>query len=171
MLTRPVALWGGREPCLEAEPSALLPPPIKPGSLGNGGWRGGMEEKAFDGGAGEQSRSPGRPDAGIRGRRGQQTAGPSCGSLLFCHLLRDTKHRPPPPSPTSTPRPPGARSQQTFPRPPNCQGALRRRRTPGCVPTRGRTGLAHRCPERARLPPAGGPDPRGSCHLLLQEEQ
>lgn len=87
MLTRPVALRGGREPRLEAEPSALLPPPIKPGSLGNGGWRGGMEEKAFDGGAGEQSRSPGRPDAGIRGRRGQQTAGPSCGSLGLDHCF------------------------------------------------------------------------------------
>lgn len=174
MLTRPVALRGGREPRLEAEPSALLPPPIKPGSLGNGGWRGGMEEKAFDGGAGEQSRSPGRPDAGIRGRRGQQTAGPSCGSLGLDHCFvtcSGTQSTDPPPSPTSTPRPPGARSQQTFPRPPNCQGPLRRRRTPGCVPTRGRTGLAHRCPERARLPPAGGPDPRGSCHLLLQEEQ
>lgn len=87
MLTRPMALRGGREPRLEAEPSALLPPPIKPGSLGNEGWRGGMEEKAFDGGAGEQSRSPGRPDAGIRGRRGQQTAGPSCGSLGLDHCF------------------------------------------------------------------------------------
>lgn len=55
MLTRPMALRGGREPRLEAEPSALLPPATKPGSLGNGGWRGGMEEKAFDGGAGEQA--------------------------------------------------------------------------------------------------------------------
>lgn len=183
MLTRPMALGGGREPRLEAEPSALLPPATKPGSLGNGGWRGGMEEKAFDGGAGEQSRSPGRPDAGIQGRQGQQTAGPSCGSLGLDHCLvtcSGTQSTDPP----STPRINSATSGGTFatdisstpklPRPvkeTKDTGAPPRRRpkSKGKLPSapsgRAVAGLCPLCgePRDANRPPPSGQD-RSAMH-------
>lgn len=119
--------------------------------MGAGGW-GDMEKKAFDGGAGEQSRSPGRLDAGIRGKQGQQTGRPSCGLLGLDHCFVTCSGT------QSTDRPSPHQLhyfqgclEQTFPRPPNCQGPLRRQRTLGCVPTRGQAGTS--VPRKSLAPP------------------